>query len=360
MRKKSGLVRFAWISLIAAATAGLSGAQTVATVSGGRLALTTPGGDQSVKVEVSSGLARVFGFPGLADGTSYSGLTGLTVLTGAGADSVEVEVRSVGSFDVNLDTGAGAATTKVNWAILPGGSNPAANITVNSDTNVDQKLNVEVESASQNAAVSIQTGELSEISTKVNSSNVSDALRVVFGATAPKTALEVGSNASALEVSVAAGASAATDELVYKITQSRPAEVSLNWAIDAGAGDDKVEAFVAAPGSTVTQRGNVLGRGGNDQLLFDTSAFSTVTGLTLNGGPGADELSQVIQGRFQASQTLRSRMLGADGDDSLRLTTDTGIFGTGLPNDLFPIIDCGPGNDGFNAFGVVRGCEFRF
>lgn len=47
------------------------------------------------------------------------------------------------------------------------------------------------------------------------------------------------------------------------------------------------------------------------------------------------------------------------GDDILVSTTDTGIFGTGLPNDLPSIIDCGLGNDRFNAFGIIRSCEAR-
>jgi hypothetical protein len=141
--------------------------------------------------------------------------------------------------------------------------------------------------------------------------------------------------------------------------QARRAEVNLNWAIDTGAGEDQVDALVSASGSTVTQRGSVLTRGGNDTVQFETDAFSTVTGLTINGGPGADLLAQVIKGRFQSSQTLRTSMFGGDGDDELILTTDTGIFGTGLPNDTVPLIDCGLGTDRFNAFGLIRACESR-
>ncbi|MBL8217259.1 MAG: hypothetical protein JNK87_41445 [Bryobacterales bacterium] len=69
---------------------------------------------------------------------------------------------------------------------------------------------------------------------------------------------------------------------------------------------------------------------------------------------------QTIQGRFQNSQTLQTAMFGGPGNDKLALSTDTGIFGTGLPNDTFPSIDCGLGNDLFQAFGLIRGCEARF
>lgn len=352
------------LARIAAAAAILipgASAQTAAIVSGGRLSLTTPGRDQSVKVEVSgSGLARVFGFPGIADGTPYGGLSGVSVTTGSGNDKVEFEILTAHSFDVRIDTGFGAAESKVKWRILSGGVGPAANIAIAGAEGQSRLVGVEIESQSNQAAVSIDAGSATDVAAKVVSPNASDSLRVAFGATAPKASLELESSASALEVDVRGGATAGADELVYKITQNRRAEVNVNWAIDTGGGADKVEASITAPGSNVTHRGSVLTRAGNDTVQIDTEGFSTVTGLVLNGGPGADRLAQIIKGRFQASQTLRTSMLGADGDDELILTTDTGIFGTGLPNDLFPIIDCGLGFDRHNAFGLVRpSCESR-
>jgi hypothetical protein len=352
--------RLAQFAATTALLATSASAQTAVSVSGGRLSLTTPGGNQSVKVEVSgSGLARVFGFPGIADGTPYGGLSGVTVTTGAGNNKVEFELLSSQSFDVRVDTGSGQAETKVKWKILAGGLAPAANLAVLGTEGQTRLVEVDLESESNRAAVSIDTGSANQVAAKVVSANASEFLRVAFAAAAPRTSLEVGSNASALEVDVRGGATPAADELMYKIMQGRRADVNLNWAIDTGAGDDKVEALVSTSGSTVTQRGSVLTRAGNDTVQFETDAFSTVTGLTINGGLGADLLSQVIKGRFQSSQTLRTSMLGGDGDDELILTTDTGIFGTGLPNDTFPLIDCGLGTDRFNAFGLIRGCESR-
>jgi hypothetical protein len=343
-------------------TAFLSGnlhAQTLANVTGGRLTLSTTGSNQNVKIEAISGVARVFGFAGIADGTSYGSLTGITLTTGAGQDLVEVEVSSAQSFDVRVDTGEGNSETKLKWRILGGAGMPAANFTRAGAQTGSQVLSLELESESNRAAVSVDAGGATEVGTLVKSSNVSEYLRVAFTANAPKLSFELGSAAAALDVDVRGGGTAGSDELVYKIAQSRPAQLQVNWALDALGGSDKVEAMVSAPGSTVTQRGSVLGRAGDDTLLFETDAFATITGLTLNGGPGADRLSQVLKGRYQASQTLRPTLLGGDGDDVLVLTTDTGIFGTGLPNDVFPVIDCGLGSDLFNAFGLIRGCEAR-
>jgi hypothetical protein len=346
-------------SLLAALFISSIHAQTVANVSGGRLMLTTGNTSQNVKIEAVSGVVRVFGFAGIPDGTSYGAFSGLTLRTGAANDIVEIEVSSGQSYDVRVDTGAGNSETKLKWRILGGAALPAANFTRSGAQSGVQIVAIEVESESSRAAVAIDAGGATDVGAKVNSSNFSELLRVAFAASAAKVNFELGSAATSLEVDVRGGGTSGNDELVYKIAQSRAAQVQLNWALDALGGEDKVESVVSAPGSTVTTRGSVLGRAGNDSIQFETDAFATITGLTLNGGTGADRLSQVIKGRFQSSQTLRPVLLGGEGDDVLVLTTDTGIFGTGLDNDTFPLIDCGLGIDSFQAFGLIRGCESR-
>lgn len=344
------------LSLLAATAA----AQTLVDSSGGRLSLTTPGGDQSLKVEVGpAGAARVFGFPGIPDGREFSGLTGLNVVTGGGRDKVELDIETALSFDVRVDTQGGDSETKVKWKVLAGGAPSTASVQLASLTSGAQLAAVEVDSEASSATVSIDARSASELAAKVNSSVISDALRVVLSAGAPKAQFEVSSAASALELDLTAGRVARPNELGFAIAQSRPASVRVNWGIATGASADKVEAKVAAAGSTVTQLGLVQTAGGDDTVLFETEGFSTVSGLTLNGGGGSDTLAQVIKGRYQLSQTVGTRMLGGAGDDRLILTTDTGIYGTGLPNDVFEVIDCGPGIDQFNAFGIIRGCESR-
>ncbi|MCU0227819.1 MAG: hypothetical protein MUF01_09300 [Bryobacterales bacterium] len=346
---------------LAAGVVGAMGAaaQSVVDVTGGRLAVTAPSGDRSVKVEVQGRTARLFGFPGIPDGAAYGSLSGVSVQTGSGNDQVEVAVESAESFDLRVDTGIGQATSKVKWKVLAGAGSPAINIEIGGAGAQERLAVIEVDSESSFAAVNIETSPMTEVAAKVISSNVSDFLRVGFGATAPKTSLEVVSAAASLETEVRGGPTGAADELVYKIVQTRPAIVSTLWSIDTGAGNDKLEALIDAPGSTVTNRGSILARGGDDQVKLESNAFGTATGVTINGGAGNDQLEQLVKGRFLPSQTLQTTMLGGDGADSLVLTTDTGIFGTGLPNDLFPIINCGAGVDTFNAFGQIRGCESR-
>lgn len=354
-------MRMGFLRLAGLAALGMTAAlaQTSVTFVGGQLSLTTPGSDQNVKVEVEAAVVRLFGFPGITDGTAYSPVAGVAVITGAGNDQVEFDVQSALSLDVRIDTKTGPSKTLVKWKLLAGGAAPVASLDIDSGASGERYVSVELDSETPNATVLVDAGTATEVLTKVNSSNLSDTLRVSFGAAAPKTAFELVSAASSLTADVRGGGTGGQDELVYKITQTRPATVDVSWAIESGAGDDKIEAVISAPGATVKQRGSALAQGGNDFVLFESDAFSTETGLTLNGGLGTDYLAQVIKGRFQASQTLQTVMAGGDGNDILILTTDTGIFGTGLPNDLFPIINCGPGIDQFNAFGSIRGCESR-
>ncbi len=353
------------LSLAVAALLPLSAhANTSVELTGGRLHLITPNGDQNLKIEVGPGpgSARVFGFPGLADGTEYFDVMGITLITGAGRDSVEFDIEAAQDLDVRVDTQGGEALAKVIWDIRPvdPAGTTAASLSLAATGGTLSSAVVDVLSDADKALVSIDTGTAAEVSGKVISPNASEFLGVSFRSAAAKTSFEVGSGASALELDVVGGQAAATNELSYVISTSVPrAAVLANWSIQTGSRPDKVEAKIAAPGSDVTHRGSIDVRGGNDFVLVETDAFRTVTGLVLRGEAGSDALAQIIKGRFQASQALQARMIGGAGDDELILTTDTGIFGTGLPNDLFPVINCGDGADRYNAFGRIVSCETR-
>jgi hypothetical protein len=336
-------------------------AQTIVTQTSGRLTLTTPNNDQSVKVEVGPiiGSVRVFGFPGLSDGQQYSGVSGLTVLTGAGKDAVEVVAETPASFDISIDTGTGESEAKVKWKLLAGGASNTATVDINSDTAGSQIAIVEIDSEAANSSITVRAPSASDSTTIIQSSNLSNFLSAFVQSAAPKSAVSISSSANTLQLDLRGGSSSRPNELSYAIAQARSGAVSVNWGLTGSGADDKIEAKVSAPGSAVTQRGNIRSFAGSDLIQFETEAFSTISGLTLNGGDGNDFLLEIIKGRLQLSQTLQTRLLGGAGDDELTLTTDTGIFGTGLPNDLTPLIDCGAGVDRFNAFGLIRNCESR-
>lgn len=222
----------------------------------------------------------------------------------------------------------------------------------------DQSLKVEVESGARSATVTMRAPNATEFVGKVSSGNVSDFMRAVVSSGESKPSFDLAAEAGAVEILASGGnAAAASNELSYVITQKRPAPVSAVWDIRTSNLADKVEIKTSANGATVTQTGFVRSFGGDDFVMMETEAFSTITGMSFVGDAGADQISQVIKGRSQNSQTLQSSLSGGDGDDVLVSTTDTGIFGTGLPNDREQIIDCGAGNDRFNAFGVILSCE---
>ncbi|MFN0023208.1 MAG: hypothetical protein ACKVS5_04840 [Parvularculaceae bacterium] len=334
-------------------------AQTVVTQSAGRMTVTTPNADQSVKIEVGplAGTVRLFSFPGIVDGAQFSGVSGLTVQTGSGFDKVEAKVDLAQSFDLRIDTGSGDSENKVVWEMQPGAA--AATIDIASATTGRQLASVEVESDASRAAVTMRAPNATEFVGKVSSGNTSDFMRAVVATGAAKSSFDLTAEAGALEVMASGGNSAAANELKYVITQKRPAPVSTVWDIRGSNLTDKIEIKTSANGATATQTGLVRGFGGDDFIQMESEAFSTVTGMSFVGDAGADQISQFIKGRFQNSQTLQSSLSGNDGDDVLVSTTDTGIFGTGLPNDREQIIDCGAGNDRFNAFGVIISCESR-
>ncbi len=348
-----------WILTGITAVAMVAHGQSVATVNGGRLVVSSAGGDRSVKVEVRGSTARLFGFPGLADGAAYAGLTGVTVQTGAGNDSVEVEGEAGQSFDVRVDTSSGQDKATVKWKILSGFGTPAANIALVGQAGAPRVALVEVESESNRAAVAVDTGVATEAVAKVSAGNASEFLRVSYAGNAPKTVVDLSANAGAMEVDVRGGGTAGSDELLYGIQQGRRGALTVNWSVNAGGGADKVEAKVSTPESLVTMTGSIAGGAGDDDVQVESAGFSTTSGLTFLGGAGADKLALLVNGRFQLSQTLQTRMLGGDGNDEVVLSTNVAIFGTGLPNDFVPLIDCGLGDDRFNAFGLIQGCEAR-
>jgi hypothetical protein len=347
--------------VVLASLAGAAAAQTTAIVSGGRLTLTTTSANQNVKVEMKEavGVARVFGFSGIADGTTFSGLSGVTVETGAGNDTIEFDVISTVSYDLRVSSGSGSLESQTQWKILPSASTVNANVTYASVAGSLQKVGLTIDNEAANAAISIGTGNASDVDAKILSDDPTAALTVSFHSRAAKTTLELVSAASTLNASIRGAHATSGSEVKYVLNQLRPAAVTLSQDVTLSAGDDKLESVLAAPGSRAMLLGTIRAGAGNDLILLENDTFSTVNGVTLNGGLGNDFLSNKTKGEFQLSQSVGANIFGGPGDDILIQTTDTLIRGTGLPNDVQSIIDGGDGFDLFNAFGFIRNCEGR-
>jgi hypothetical protein len=352
------------LALATLLAAGSAHGQTVASVVGGRLTLTTSNLDQNVKVEMKEapGVARVFGFQGIADGTAFTGISGVTVNTGSGRDQVQFEIESRLSLDIRINTGAGDLESLVLWKILSGGGAVNAGVTYSSTPSALQIVGVEFDNDNTAASsININTGNGTDVVAKVLSDDPSTNLGVVFNGSGPKTTVEVVSAAANLNATLRGSyRSPGTDEVKHVVSQIRPGVVNIVNNVTTAGGDDKIEQIVSAPGSTTTIRGNVSAGTGNDFVSFVTQGASVTNGLTLSGGDGSDFLSNEVQGVWQLSQTLQARVLGGRGDDFLILRSDINtIRGTGLPNDLIPVVDGGEGFDLYAAFGLIRNCEGR-
>jgi hypothetical protein len=344
------------------ALAGSAVAQTSVTFVNGQLTLTTPGTDQNVKVEMkgAEGVANLFGFPGIADGTAYSGVTGVAIITGAGRDEVQFDIEQSRSLNLSSNTGTGDALTKAQWKIRPGSTQTNANLTLASAPGGLQLAEIGFDSETlTNAAININTGNAGEVVTKVNADDPSARLDVTFNSRGSKSLLEILSAASTLNVRASGTHSGALNEINHSIAQIRPGSVNVATNVTLGANADKFEGKVSAPGSTAVYTGTINGGGGDDFINIETDSTSSVNGQTVSGGAGNDFIQINSKGVFQLSQTLGTRLLGGDGNDFLILFTDSAIRGTGLPNDVEPIINGGVGFDLYNAFGLILNCEGR-
>ncbi len=357
------LTRFATLASAAVmlSLAGSALGQTSATNIGGRLTLTTGSGDQNVKVEMkeAAGVARVFGFPGIADGTAYAGISAVTVITGSGRDRIELDIAAAQSVDIRVHPGSGDLESKLQWKILPSASPISATASYSMPAGGLKLVNVEVDNEAQNARIDIDTGNGTEVSAKVLSDDPSSTLGVAFMSRGAKTSFELTSAASILDAAVRGNHAGASSEVKHVINQIRPGTVRVNKDVSLGTGSDTIESKIAASGSVTTLTGGIRAGSGNDTVLVEAEGASVVNGLALEGGAGDDFLSNQTKGFFQLSQTVGASIFGGAGNDVLILTTDTAIRGTGLPNDVQSIIDGGDGFDLFNAFGLIRNCEGR-
>jgi hypothetical protein len=348
---------------VVAALAGTATAQTAVTLAGGRLTLTTPGTDQNVKVEMKEGpgVARVFGFPGVAEGTVYTGVSAVTVNTGAGRDEVQFDIEQPGSLDVRANTGAGDALSKVQWKVTRGGAGPVtAGLTLGSAAGglqlAEVKFDVEFGGRTQ---INVDTGNAGEQNTEVNADDPAEFLGVNFNSRASKSTLGVTAAAPTVSVGLRGVHTAPLNELKYELKQLSTGSIAVSADVRTGGGDDKIEAKVSTMASAALLTGVVETGAGNDAAIFEVEGASNVFGLSLRGGAGNDFLSILSKGPFQLSQTVGVSIRGGDGDDFLILKTDSFIRGTGLPNDVTPVIDGGAGFDLFDAFGQILNCEGR-
>lgn len=355
------------LPFLIAATAGLAStgslhAQTVVTVSGGQLSLTSLDGDQNVRIEVGplAGQVLVYGFPGIPDATAYSGISSVVIKTGAGNDQVAVDAQTPANFTVAIDAGAGELSNSVQWNVLPSAVPVTSRLSLVAVPGPNQFSTIVFDNDAQFSTIAVDSRAATEVSTSILSVDPTTRLNVVLGGAAAKTTLGVESRAAVLNVTSSGAHADVQNQVLHSIKQLDPGIVNLRTNIRLGNVQDLLEYLVAAPGSNVTVRGQIRGAGGNDLLLVKAEAATVTSGLVIGGEAGSDELVFDVLGGFQLTPAFRTQLLGGTEDDLLTLQTDSAILGSGLPNDQVPLIDGGPGFDLYKAFGEIVNCEGTF
>lgn len=408
MRKKLALSALALSTkaiVFGLATFGTAWSQS--TVVDGTLSIFTGPANVNAKFVVgpAAGQVQVFGIGSIGEGAVFQGVRGITLITGAGDDQLEFVIDSPQSLDLVVDTGSGTAETKVQWRVpqsiasavgsldlRSGGGSTRTFVEVESaapdfrfgwnmnggggDKQVFGKfdfrpgsrnvtndiafslgggrhaVSMEVNSEAVRHAMRLNTGAISEISTKISSPNATESLSVDFTTTAPKTALEVQSAANVLNLNLGGNYGPFNNEVLYSVAQTRPGVVTANLGLRTGVVADKLEMNFSGPGSRLSLGGSIVTGGGNDEVKIETDMTASTT-LGTDLGTENDRAELLFKGPLFAPLAGLPRILGGDGNDAITLVAEQGFTGQS------PRINCGPGTDQVRGFGVILNCETR-
>ena len=151
-------------------------------VTAGKLSLVTDASDQNVRLEVGPivGEVRVYGFPGISDGTSFTGITSASVKTGGGNDQFALDAQTFADFAVAVDTGVGELSTTVQWKVGQSANPIAANFELVTLSGPNQFANVEFVNDAAKAKINARVGVATASTTKILSVDPTETLDVGF------------------------------------------------------------------------------------------------------------------------------------------------------------------------------------
>ncbi|MDJ0942882.1 MAG: hypothetical protein QNJ30_05440 [Kiloniellales bacterium] len=282
-------------SRVLGATAGivlLAQAGTAVAQTAGTLEVLGSAGSDSITISVgpAAGEVTLFGVPGVADGTVFTGVDRLAVSTFNGDDTVELDLE-VAAIRVDIDTSTGADVVKVAQRTPPGAAELAAAFNFVTSTNADS---IEFALESSAAEVDLDIG----FRTDTNA----DQVKLLLDQQVPGTVQ--------LDVDGTLGTNADSFELVAK----GPALFVINGRVSGEVLDDILTAEIdgAAAGALV-----LSGDSGNDSVSYLAKA-------ELSGAP---------------------RVLGGSNEDSLKLLVEGPLDGTPLLDGgaFFDSCDASPG-----------------
>ncbi len=380
------------------------------TVQAGILHINAPAGGLNSRILAgpAPGAVQLFQVPGAPNGQRLTGIQAVRVLSGAGPDQLEFEIRQNTPFEVFADTGAGESDIKVKWVVPSTSSpvNPKLNLrqgagskkvwfdfesyaeTVDLDWNVhatgqgagevkclvafqqgsqdstadlhfhsgtgSDKLDLVIDSMSDNLRLDVASQGAEIVTTQVIADDPGtrlDVLYDVMGTARPNLVeFKLDSAVSNVWVDFVIDGSRQMDEVKLGMTQLVPGLIHSTLDIDTGAAADKVEVKFDGQASELRLNGLVQGAGGNDEIKL-YSEFETTSDAVLAGGAGNDLMLAEIKGPLSSVGPNPLRFAGGSGNDTMVLKADGGVLGAR------PVLDGGAGADSASGPGQTVNVE---
>ncbi|QYK48151.1 MAG: hypothetical protein KF838_15330 [Phycisphaeraceae bacterium] len=352
MKRSHGIAGIVSAALLAS-LAGTSMAQTV-TVSGGAMTINTSAfaTDQQMEIEVGPvpGEVRLSGVIG-APATQYFGITSIDLTAGPRNDYVEFRIFTGDAPAITANTGAGNSDVKVIYNLGSSIMDASSSVSVTGGTGEDKVLFEVVSFARAFAAnwVTNQGAGTNETVASIDSPEASQLMSVSLSSTGTGGKdtydLSVKSNAASINVNASPNTGAGNDSAIIAIDTLGTGTLNLATLASLGAGIDVFELTNVSRGGPANFSGSVNGGADADTIKFSSESNGRVL-MTFNGALGNDTVDFFAKG----SVTGRPRLLGAGGDDYLKLVVDG-------PRLATPFIDGGAGYDRAFGFGTIVNCE---
>ncbi len=351
--KRFNLVGFLGVAGTLAMVAGTTQGQSV-TVSGGAMTINTSAyaTDQHMEIEVGPvpGEVRLSGVLG-APATQYFGISSIDLTAGPRNDYVEFRIFTGDAPAITASTGAGNSDVKVLYELASSIMDASSSVTIVGGAGEDKAFFGVHSFARAFAAnwVTLQGAGTNETFGSIDSPEASQLMSVSLASTGTtgidKYELEVKSNAAAINLNASPNTGAGNDSAVVKIDTLGTGTTNAATVATLGAGVDVFELTNISRGGPANFSGNVNGGADSDTIKFNSEANGRVL-MAFNGALGNDNVDFYAKGTV----TGRPRLLGAGGDDYLKLVIDGSRVAT-------PFIDGGAGFDIAFGFGTIINCE---
>jgi hypothetical protein len=322
------------------------------------LQLISSNDSQQINVDIgpAPGFVRVIGLND--QDATYTGVTSLEIITGAGTDFLEFRVRGTTPVPVTVSTRSGDSDVKFTYELPTTLSTPVAHaVTVLGEGGNDKVTfegvirprhffsNWTVRQGSGNNEVYVTTSTSSNVRTN------DQRLDTVSGSGEDTVAVNVQSVAPRNYLLVRALTGQANDSvrlnfngLYSGVTPSVPNTV--RFFVDQNAGLDVCEASIVGRGRSTNVAGTMIGGSGDDLLKLLLDGNGTVD-TVMNGRANNDTIDVELKGTISGTPRLE----GFSGDDYLKVVHMNGqVLST-------PIVDGGDGFDRAVAFGAIINVE---